>query len=191
MTITVYAASSGQAPAPFVEAARQLGQLMAEAGHVLVKGAGRTGLMAATANACLEAGGEAVGVIPQFMIEQDWQHRGMTRLIVTPDMHSRKVRMASMSDACIALPGGVGTLEELLEVITWKQLGIYLKPIVVLNADGYFNPLLQQLQRAVDERFMRPEHWQIWRTARTAAEALRLCVETPLWDASVRKFAAL
>ena len=191
MTITVYAASSGQAPAPFVEAARQLGQLMAEAGHVLGNGAGRTGLMAATANACLEAGGEAVGVIPQFMIEQDWQHRGMTRLIVTPDMHSRKERMASMSDACIALPGGVGTLEELLEVITWKQLGIYLKPIVVLNADGYFNPLLQQLQRAVDERFMRPEHWQIWRTARTAAEALRLCVETPLWDASVRKFAAL
>lgn len=191
MTITVYAASSGQAPAPFVEAARQLGQLMAEAGHVLVNGAGRTGLMAATANACLEAGGEAVGVIPQFMIEQDWQHRGMTRLIVTPDMHSRKQRMAAESDACIALPGGVGTLEELLEIITWKQLGLYLKPIVVLNTGGYFNPLLAQLQSALDQHFMRPVHAAIWQVAGTPVEALRLAATTPLWDASVRKFAAL
>ena len=191
MTITVYAASSGQAPAPFVEAARQLGQLMAEAGHVLVNGAGRTGLMAATANACLEAGGEAVGVIPQFMIEQDWQHRGMTRLIVTPDMHSRKQRMAAESDACIALPGGVGTLEELLEIITWKQLGLYLKPIIILNTNGYYDALLAQLQRAADECFMRPQHTAIWSVAATPEEAIQLALTTPLWDASVRKFAAL
>ncbi len=191
MTITVYAASSGQAPAPFVEAARQLGQQMAAAGHVLVNGAGRTGLMAATANACLEAGGQAIGVIPQFMIDQGWQHQGMTRLIVTPDMHSRKQRMASESDACIALPGGVGTLEELLEIITWKQLGLYLKPIVVLNTEGYFNPLLAQLQSALDQRFMRPAHATIWRVAATPAEAIHLAETTPLWDASVRKFAAL
>ena len=191
MNITVYAASSGQVAPCYQEAAAELGRVMARRHHTLVNGAGRTGLMAATANALLAEGGRAIGIIPQFMIDQQWQHTGMTQLIVTPDMHSRKERMASMSDACIALPGGVGTLEELLEVITWKQLGIYLKPIVVLNADGYFNPLLQQLQRAVDERFMRPEHLQIWHTARTAAEALRLCVETPLWDASVRKFAAL
>ena len=191
MTITVYAASSGQAPAPFVEAARQLGQLMAEAGHVLVNGAGRTGLMAATANACLEAGGEAVGVIPQFMIEQDWQHRGMTRLIVTPDMHSRKQRMAAESDACIALPGGVGTLEELLEIITWKQLGLYLKPIVLLHTDGYYDALLAQLQRAVDQRFMRPQHAECWRVADTPQQAVELALTTPPWDTSVRKFAAL
>ena len=191
MTITVYAASSGQAPAPFVEAARQLGQLMAEAGYVLVNGAGRTGLMAATANACLEAGGEAVGVIPQFMIEQDWQHRGMTRLIVTPDMHSRKETMAQMGDACIALPGGVGTLEELLEIITWKQLGLYLKPIIVLNTAGYYDRLFDLLRRAVDEQFMHPRHLDIWQVAATPEDALHLAATTPLCDASIRKLAAL
>ena len=191
MTITIYAASSGQAAPQYVEAARELGRLMAREGHRLVNGAGRTGLMAACAEACLEAGGEAIGVIPQFMVDEHWQHEGMTRLIVTPDMHSRKQRMAAESDACIALPGGVGTLEELLEIITWKQLGLYLKPIVVLNTGGYFNPLLAQLQSALDQHFMRPVHAAIWQVAGTPAEALRLAATTPLWDASVRKFAAL
>ena len=114
MHITVYAASSGQIPEPYVREAAALGRLLATEGHTLVNGAGRTGLMGACTDACLAAGGRAVGVIPQFMVEQNWQHKGMTELCVTPDMHSRKERMASMSDACIALPGGVGTLEELL-----------------------------------------------------------------------------
>lgn len=191
MHITVYSASSGAVAAPYIEAARELGTLIARHGHTLVNGAGRMGLMGAVADACMAAGGEAVGVIPQFMIEQGWHHRGMTRLEVTPDMHARKERMAALSDACIALPGGVGTLEELLEIITWKQLGLYLKPIVVVNVGGYYDPLLAQLQRAADERFMRPAHLDIWRVAATPAEALRLAETTPLWDASVRKFAAL
>ena len=124
MNITIYCASSGRSPECFVRDAAALGRLIAEGGHTLVNGAGRTGLMAAATNACLEAGGEAVGVIPQFMIDQGWQHTGMTRLVVTESMHVRKERMAELSDACIALPGGVGTLEELLEIITWKQLGL-------------------------------------------------------------------
>ena len=144
MNITVYSASSGQIPAPYVEAAQTLGRLIGQGGHTLINGAGRTGLMGACTDACLAAGGRAVGVIPEFMIEQKWQHTGMTQLIVTPDIHRRKEQMASMSDACIALPGGVGTLEELLEIITWKQLGLYLKPIIILNTDGYYQPLLQQ-----------------------------------------------
>ncbi len=191
MHITVYCASSGKVPEAYVAAARELGRLMAEGGHTLINGAGRTGLMGATADACLDAGGRAVGVIPQFMIEQRWQHEGMTRLVVTEDMHRRKETMAELSDACIALPGGVGTLEELLEIITWKQLGLYLKPIIILNTAGYFNPLLTQLAKAVDEHFMREQHRDIWRIAETPAEALRLAAETPLWDASVRKFAAV
>ncbi|EJW89683.1 decarboxylase family protein [gut metagenome] len=190
MNITVYSASSGQIPAAYVEAATELGQLMAEAGDTLVNGAGRTGLMGAVTDACLQAGGEAVGVIPQFMIDQSWQHQGMSCLIVTHDMHERKEKMAALSDACIALPGGVGTLEELLEIITWKQLGLYLKPIVILNTDGYFGPLLQLLDRAVEERFMREQHKGIWRVVQTPAEALELAHTTPLWDQSVRKFAA-
>ena len=147
--------------------------------------------MGACADACLAAGGRAVGIIPEFMVEQGWQHTGMSQLIVTPDMHRRKELMAETGDACVALPGGVGTLEELLEIITWKQLGLYLKPIVVLNTDGYYDALLQQLQRATEQQFMRKEHMAIWHVASTPAEAIKLCKNTPLWDPSVRKFAAM
>ena len=191
MTFTVYSASSGQVPAVYLEAARTLGRLIASGNHTLVNGAGRTGLMGACTDACLAAGGKAIGVIPQFMIDQGWQHRGMTELLVTPDMHRRKELMAEQSDACIALAGGVGTLEELLEIITWKQLGLYLKPIIILNTNGYYDALLAQLQRAADECFMRPQHTAIWSVAATPEEAIQLALTTPLWDASVRKFAAL
>lgn len=191
MNITVYSASSGQVPDCYIKTAQQLGRLIAQNGHTLINGAGRTGLMGACADACLAAGGRAVGIIPQFMIDQHWQHTGMSELIITNDMHQRKERMAQMSDACIALPGGVGTLEELLEIITWKQLGLYLKPIIILNTEAYFSPLLEQLQRAIDERFMRAEHAAIWHVAQTADEALELARTTPLWDKSVRKFAAM
>lgn len=191
MNITIYSASSGQVPQAYVEAARQLGRLLAEGGHRLINGAGRTGLMGACTDACLASGGEAVGIIPQFMVDQGWQHRGMTRLEITPDMHRRKELMAEMSDACIALPGGVGTLEELLEIITWKQLGLYLKPIIILNLDGYYDALLAQLQRAVSEHFMREQHTSIWHVATSPAEALQLALTTPLWNKNIRKFAAL
>lgn len=191
MTITVYGASSAKIPARYLDAAAELGRIVAQRGHSLVNGAGRTGLMGAATDACLAAGGKATGVIPQFMIDQGWHHEGMTRLVVTPDMHRRKETMAELSDACIALPGGVGTLEELLEIITWKQLGLYLKPIVVLNTGNYFSDLLRQLDRAADECFMRPQHKDIWRVAATPAEAVQLAEETPVWDAAVRKFAAV
>ncbi len=191
MTLTLYSASSGSVPAVYTEAAARLGALIAQGGHTLVNGAGRTGLMGASADACLSHGGQAIGVIPEFMVSQGWHHRGMSRLVVTPDMHSRKETMARMSDACIALPGGVGTLEELLEIITWKQLGLYLKPIIVLNTAGYYDRLFDLLHRAVDEHFMHPRHLDIWQAADTPEEALRLAAETPLWDASIRKLAAL
>ena len=191
MHITVYSASSGQVPAVYLDAAHELGKIIAQRGHILVNGAGCTGLMGATIDSCMGAGGQAIGVIPEFMIKEGWQHTGMTRLEVTPDMHRRKEMMAEMSDACIALPGGVGTLEELLEIITWKQLGLYLKPIVVLNTNGYYDALLEQLERAADETFMRPQHKDIWRVATTPEEAIDFCEHTPLWDTSVRRFAAL
>lgn len=191
MTITLYAASSGQVPELYRREAARLGRLMALGGHTLVCGAGHTGLMGAATDAALEAGGQTVGIIPEFMVEQGWHHRSMTRLEIVPDMHRRKERMAALADACIALPGGVGTLEELLEIITWKQLGLYLNPIVVLNTGGYFNPLLAMFARAAAQHFMRDEHTGIWRVAETADEALRLCRETPAWDPSVRKLAAL
>ena len=191
MNVTVYAASSSQVPEAYAEQARLLGRILAHRGHTLLNGAGRTGLMGATTDGCLEAGGRAVGIIPKFMVDQGWEHQDMTELIVTPGMHERKELMASCADACIALPGGVGTMEELLEIITWKQLGLYIKPIVLLNMGGFFDALLAQMQRAVDEHFMRPLHQGLWCVAETPEEAVRLAETTPLWDPSIRKLAAL
>ena len=170
---------------------RELGRLLALRGIRLVNGAGNLGLMRACADACLEAGGQVTGVIPHFMVEQGWQHPGLTELIETDDMHSRKQTMARLSDGVIALPGGCGTMEELLEIITWKQLGLYLNPIVVLNTGDYYRPLLDMLARAAGEQFMRPVHLGIWTVASTPAEAVGQLFSTPVWDAKVRKFAAI
>lgn len=191
MKICVYSASSGQVDSSYVEAAGELGRLMAMRGHELINGAGRTGLMGAVTDSMMACGGHTIGVIPQFMVDRGWQHTGMSELVVTADMHSRKETMARLSDACIALPGGVGTLEELLEIITWKQLGLYVRPIVVLNLEHYFDPLLQMLRQAVDQRFMRAEHTRLWCVATTPVEALNLCESTPLWNKALGKFAAL
>lgn len=191
MRIAVYCASSTKIHPDFFAAARAVGEGLAQRGIGLINGAGHMGLMGASSDACLAAGGEVTGVIPSFMVEQGWHHEGLTQLIETSDMHERKQTIANMSDGCIALPGGCGTLEELMEVITWKQLGLYLKPIVILNTRGYYDPLLQQLQRGIDEHFMGPRHAEIWRVAQTAEEAIDLVLSTPLWDSSVRKFAAI
>lgn len=191
MNIAVYCASSTKIHPSYFDAAHQLGESLALRGIGLINGAGNMGLMGATSDACLAAGGQVTGVIPSFMIEQGWHHTGLTRLIETRDMHERKQTIADLSDGCIALPGGCGTLEELMEVITWKQLGLYLKPIVILNLRDYYSPLLQQLQRGIDEHFMGPRHADIWRVAQTPEEAIDLVLATPLWDASIRKFAAI
>lgn len=191
MNIAVYCASSTKIHPEYFEAARVVGSELARRGVNLVNGAGNMGLMAATSDACLEAGGTVTGIIPKFMVEQGWHHEGLTELILTENMHERKQAIAKMSDGCIALPGGCGTLEELLEIITWKQLGIYLNPIVILNLRGYYDHLLQQLQRGIEEHFLGERHAGIWRVATTPEEAVELVLTTPQWDASVRKFAAI
>lgn len=191
MNILTYAASSGQLPEIYVSGAKRLGQVAAQRGHAIVNGAGRTGLMGAVTEGVMQAGGKAIGVIPQFMVEHGWQHTGMTELVITEDMHTRKEQMAQRSDAVIALPGGVGTMEELLEIITWKQLGLYLKPIVIFNTDHYFDPLLQQLSKAIDQNFMRNFHNRLWCVAETPEEAVTLCETTPAWDPGLTKYAAI
>lgn len=190
-SVCVYSASSTQIDAAYFEAATRLGTLLGEQGICLINGAGRMGLMAATSDAALAAGGRVTGVIPRFMVEQGWHHTGLTELREVESMHERKQLMADLSDAVIALPGGCGTLEEVLEVITWKQLGLYLKPIVMLNVKGYFNPLLEMFAKAMEEHFMRPQHGAIWQVADTPEQAVELVRTTPLWDVSVRKFAAI
>lgn len=190
-SVCVYSASSTKIAPAYFEAARELGALLGQKHIRLINGAGNMGLMAAVADAVLQAGGEVTGVIPRFMVEQGWHHTGLTRLIEVESMHERKKLMADRSDAVIALPGGCGTLEELLEIITWKQLGLYLNPIVILNIGGYFDPLLAMLRKAVEENFMRMQHGTIWHVAQTPQEAVELIHTVPLWDASIRKFAAI
>ena len=188
-SVCVYSASSTKIDPVYFDVARELGRLLGEKHIRLVNGAGNMGLMSAVA--VIAAGGEVTGVIPRFMVEQGWHHTGLTELVEVESMHERKKMMADLSDAVIALPGGCGTLEELLEVITWKQLGLYLNPIIILNVKGYFNPLLDMLRKAVDENFMREQHGAIWHVAQTPQEAVELMYDTPLWDVSIRKFAAI
>ncbi len=190
-SVCVYSASSTQIDTVYFQAAETLGRLLAEHRIRLINGAGGIGLMYSVADAVLKNGGEVTGVIPRFMVEQNWHHTGLTELIEVESMHERKQKMADLSDGIIALPGGCGTLEELLEIITWKQLGLYLNPIIILNTNGFFNPLLEMLEKAIDENFMRRQHADIWRVAQTPEEAVRLLYETPVWDISIRKFAAI
>lgn len=189
--VCVYSASSTQIAPVYFQVAEELGRLLAEKHINLINGAGCIGLMAATSNAALAAGGTVTGVIPRFMVEQGWHHQGLTRLVETETMHERKQLMADLSDGVIALPGGCGTLEELLEIITWKQLGLYLKPIVILNIDGYYDPLIAMLQNAINGNFMRKEHEAIWQVATTAQEAVECLYHAPAWSREIRKFAAI
>ena len=190
-SVCVYSASSTKIDEVYFNAARQLGQLLAKRHIRLINGAGSLGLMRSVADAVLENGGKVTGVIPKFMVEQGWHHTGLSKLVEVESMHERKQLMADLSDAVIALPGGCGTLEELLEIITWKQLGLYLNPIVILNTNGFFDPLLDMFTRAIDENFMRRQHGEIWHVATTPEEAVELIYTVPVWDASIRKFAAI
>lgn len=189
--VAVYAASSSQVSSEYIDAAAELGRTLAAEGIEIVYGAGKVGLMGALADAALDAGGKVTGVIPQFMVDNGWCREKLTNLIVTPDMHTRKEKIVSLADATIALPGGVGTLEELMEIITWKQLGLYANPIVILNTRGYFNPLKEMLERAVEEKFMREIHRNLWSIADTPRQAADLIRNTPQWNTAISKMAQM
>lgn len=190
-SVCVYCASSTQIDEKYFRAAKELGTLIAQKGLRLITGAGNMGLMCAVEDAVLAAGGKATGIIPTFMVNEGWHHTGLSELIETQTMHERKQMMADMSDGVIALPGGCGTLEELLEIITWKQLGLYLNPIVILNIDGYYDYLLSQLRKAISENFMREIHGDIWKVATTPEEAIELLYTTPAWNGKMRGYAAI
>ncbi len=174
--ICVYCASSSLIDQSYIDAAYELGCLIADSGNAMVCGAGRTGLMGAVIDGTLSRGGNAIGVIPQFMVDNGWHHPQLSQMEITPDMHTRKEIMARMSKAAIAMPGGCGTLEELLEIITWRQLGLYDGKIIILNINNYFNPLIQMLNKAIEDGFMKKDHSNIWLVANTPDEALELAL---------------
>jgi len=156
--LCVYCGSNFGASPVYRDAAEQLGALLATRGITLVYGGGNVGLMGVLANAALQRGGQVIGVIPHWMVAKELAHKGVTKLHVVESMHDRKQLMADLSDGFIALPGGIGTLEELIETFTWLQLGLHRKPVGALNVAGYFDPLLAQLRRMCDERFLKPSH---------------------------------
>jgi uncharacterized protein (TIGR00730 family) len=153
-SIAIYCGASPGRDARYLAAARAVGTALAERGIAVVYGGGRVGMMGALADAALAAGGQVVGVIPLRLMEREAAHRGLTELHVVPDMHTRKAKMAALAEGFIALPGGIGTYDELFEILTWLQLGYHRLPVGVLNVAGYFNPLLDMLDRTVAEGFL-------------------------------------
>lgn len=157
-SVCVYCGSSVGANRAYAEAARAVGQYFAQRGITLVYGGGSIGLMGVLADAALGAGGKVVGVIPQGLRTRELAHDGVTELITVESMHARKQTMVDRSDAFIALPGGVGTLDELFETYTWLQLGIHDKPVGILNTAGYYLPLIELIHKMAAERFLKQEH---------------------------------
>ncbi len=170
--LAVYCGSSDDAPESYYAMARTLGSAMAERGIELVYGGGKVGLMGACADACLEAGGRVVGVIPEKLAAREVAHPGCTELFVVTGMHARKQMMISLADAYLALPGGFGTLEELSEVLTWKQIGYHSKPIGILNLGGYYDGLLQWVEHAAKVGFVRPQHRGLFAVIERVEDAL-------------------
>ncbi|MCC2779693.1 TIGR00730 family Rossman fold protein [Parabacteroides distasonis] len=155
--IVVYCASSDRVAPLYIQTAYKTGELIARSGYGLVCGGGSEGLMGAAIDGTLKAGGKAIGVIPKFMVDNGWCHGNLSEAIVTDTMHIRKETMASMSEAAIALPGGIGTLEELAEIMTWRQLGIFRKPVVLVNTDGFYKPLIEMFDKMNALGFMRDD----------------------------------
>jgi uncharacterized protein (TIGR00730 family) len=189
--VCVYCASSEKSDQVFLGAARRLGEILAENSITTVYGGGAIGSMGRLAEGALSRQGKVIGVIPRFMQELEWDHKGLTELQVVENMRERKHLMLTDSDAAVALPGGSGTLEELMEAISLKRLGIYLQPIVVVNTRGFYDSLLDLLQRCIDERFMDPRHAAMWQVAEGPEDVLPAIRRSPPWAQQARQFATM
>ena len=188
--VCVYCASSRQADPAFAEAAGQLGRVLAREGAAVVYGGAAIGSMRALADGALAEGGRVVGVLPRFMYDMELAHPGLSELVLVDDLHERKRKMIDEVDAVVALPGGSGTLEELMEAITWKRLGLFLNPIVIVNQGGFYDPLLEQFRRAVDGRFMDERHLGMWTVVARVDEVVATIKGAPGWSEDSRQFAA-
>ena len=174
--VCLYCGSSAGASPVYAAAARALGTECARRGVGLVYGGGSVGLMGIAADAALAEGGEVVGVITEQLLQAEVAHLGLSELEVVATMHERKARMADLADGFVVLPGGIGTVDEFAEMLTWNQLGIVAKPVVLFDVDGYWQPMLQWMDRSVDAGFLRPQHRALAQRAVTVSEALDLAV---------------
>jgi len=172
MNVCVFCGSSTGTHAEFADAARETGRLLAQGGHTLVYGGGNIGLMGILADAVLTHGGKVIGVIPDFLMNREVGHRGLTEQIVVASMHERKKRMADLADVFIALPGGWGTLDELAEILTWRQLGLTDQPVGILNLDFFFSPLLEQMNQMTEMGFLHQANLQFLKVENSPSKLL-------------------
>lgn len=187
-TVTIYCASAANLAPVYISAAKALAKALVKQNVAIVTGGGRTGLMGAVADEALAEGGHVTGIIPRFMVERGWHHSALTELREVETMHERKAMMASMSDAAIALPGGIGTFEELMEITTWRQLGLFKGNVVLYNVDGYYNPLLSMFDTAIEKGFMRPDHRRLFTVCESAAEVVAAALADPSAEVFSAKF---
>ncbi|MBK7425747.1 MAG: TIGR00730 family Rossman fold protein [Saprospiraceae bacterium] len=189
--VCVYCASSKKIDERYLLDADALAESFLAKDITLVFGGGSVGLMGRLADRMLASGGRVIGIMPQFMKDVEWAHKGVNDIKFVKDMHERKKRFLDGTDALVALPGGCGTLEELLEAITLKRLGLFVKPIIIVNLDGFYDPLIKMLERCVEERFMAPEHLKMWTIVSDSKEVLPAIYTAPEWDEGAIKFAAV
>ena len=191
MTICVFASSSSRIDNEYATAATSLGILLAQAKMDVVYGGGGIGLMGKLADAVIENGGRITGVIPSFMKDEGWDHSAVSKMIVTSDMGERKKQMFAMADAIVALPGGVGTLEELTEALTLKQLGLYKGPIIILNTLNFYKSFIDFLDHMISGHFLRYEHKGMWEIANTTEEVMAFLMKKDGWHQDPRSIARI
>ena len=190
-SVAIYCSSSNKVRSSYMDAAHRLGELFAQSDICMIYGDGGIGLMAAAADGALDAGGEVLGIIPQFMVDAGWNNPRSTHTIITQTMHERKATICQKAEAMVALPGGIGTFEELLECLTWKQLGLHTCPVVILNTDGYYDRLLACLDYMIEEQMMRPVHRNMYTVVSTPEEVIPAILSDPEWDSATRRLAAI
>jgi len=189
--ICVYCASSNKVDKSYFDAAEKLALQLVSHNITVVYGGGANGLMGHIADSVIKHGGHIVGIIPEFMKEVEWMHTEVEEIHVVNDMHERKKKLLEGTDALIALPGGSGTLEELLEAISLKRLGLYTKPIIILNVNNYYAPLIEMLEKSIRERFMSERHRDIWTVISDPDDVITAIENSPAWSDDAIGFAAV
>ena len=182
--VTIYCSSSNTLPQKYYEETKKIGQLLAKENITIIYGGGSSGLMGTLADSALENDGKVIGVIPRFMKAVEWDHKGVNLMIETEDMAERKKLLIEGTDAVIALPGGVGTFEELFEVLSAKRLGLFTKPIIIYNYQGFYNPIIEMLETCVEENFMGKQHRDIWTEVTQLEDLIEAMKNAPAWSES-------
>jgi len=188
--VCIYCASSNQIDQSYFDSATQIANILVDHDITIVFGGGKNGLMGRIADTVIERKGKIIGIIPDFMKKVEMAHDGLTELHIVPSMRERKKRFLDGTHALITLPGGVGTFEELLEAITLKKLGFFTGPIIILNQEGYYDPLLHMLEKCAKEHFMREKHLEMWTVIQKPEELMDALKNAPKWSNNAINFAA-